>query len=67
MFETDLTVSEAVSSRHSCREYEAKEVSIDLIMKILDEARYCPSGSNLQPWKIYIISGETKNKLTAIN
>jgi nitroreductase len=61
-----LTVSEAVSSRHSCRKFSAKDVSLDLIMKILDEARYCPSNSNMQPWKIYVISGETKTKLTSV-
>eukprot|EP01083_Nonionella_stella_P040666 110275_1 len=61
-----LSVSEAVASRRSCRKFLEKEVSIDLVMKILDEARYAPSSSNLQPWKIYLIHGETKKKLAQI-
>ncbi len=61
-----LTVSEAVSSRHSCRKFLPKDVPIDLIIKILNESRRSPSGSNLQPWKIYVIHGETKTQLTTI-
>eukprot|EP01084_Bolivina_argentea_P243755 408548_1 len=61
-----LTVSEAVSSRHSCRKFLSTEVPLDLIIKILNESRLSPSSSNLQPWKIYLIHGETKTKLTSI-
>eukprot|EP01083_Nonionella_stella_P011570 32835_1 len=60
-----LTVSEAVSSRHSCRKFLPKDVPLDLIIKILNESRQSPSGSNLQPWKIYVIHGETRHKLTS--
>ena len=61
-----LTVSEAVKSRIACRDFLDKQVSYDLIIKILDEARRAPSSSNLQPWKIYLIHGENKKKLTNI-
>eukprot|EP00483_Globobulimina_turgida_P001651 UN01653 len=61
-----LTVSEAVASRHSCRDFLSKDVSLDLIMKILNKARRSPSSGNLQPWKIYVIYGETKTKLASI-
>ena len=61
-----LTVSEAVESRIACRDFLDKEVSIDLIKKILNEARRAPSSSNLQPWKIYLIYGENKSKLRQI-
>eukprot|EP01084_Bolivina_argentea_P088341 159510_1 len=61
-----MSVSEAVASRFACRDYLPKEVPLDLIMKILDEARRAPSSGNLQPWKIYLIHGENKNKLTNI-
>ena len=61
-----LTVSEAVASRRSCRDFLDKEVPYDLIMKILNESRWAPSSSNLQPWKIYLLHGQNKKKLTKI-
>ena len=61
-----LTVSEAIAARHSVRDFLPKEVSLELIYQILDEARHACSSSNLQPWKLYLIHGETKKMFTKI-
>lgn len=58
-----MSVSEAVKSRHSIRAFLDKPVSLDLVLKIIDEAKYAPSGGNLQPWKVYILHGKTKDFL----
>ena len=30
---------------------------------ILETASYAPSGTNTQPWKVYVVTGETKDKI----
>lgn len=61
------TVSEAINLRRSIRSFEAKSVDIDLIKKIISSAARAPSGGNLQPWYIDVVSGENhKNLLNLI-
>ena len=38
-----LTVSEVIATRHSCRDFLSKPVSVDLIMSILNKSRRAPS------------------------
>ena len=40
----------------SIRRFQQKEISFDLIKKIIDLTRYCASGRNLQPLKYKIIT-----------
>eukprot|EP01084_Bolivina_argentea_P032915 60914_1 len=61
-----LTVSEAVAQRRACRDFLPKEVSIKLVKQILNEARTAPSNGNTQPSKVYLVHGETRNKLCQI-
>ncbi len=57
-----MDVSEAVLSRSSVRAFKSTRVSNQLIKKILKKAFRSPSGGNLQPWKIYIVNGNSMNK-----
>ena len=57
-----MDVSEAVLSRTSVRSFKATAVSDQLIKKILKKAFRSPSGGNLQPWKIFIVNGNSMNK-----
>jgi nitroreductase len=57
-----MDVSEAVLSRASVRSFKTTKVSSQLIKKILKKAFRSPSGGNLQPWKIYIVNGNSMNK-----
>ncbi len=61
-----LTVSEAVAQRRACRYFLPKDVSIKLVKQILNEARTAPSNGNTQPSKVYLVHGETRNKLCQI-
>ncbi len=58
-----MNTSEAIRQRQSIRAYRKKEVSRDIIEKILDTARYAPSGANCQPWQVAVVSGTTKEKI----
>lgn len=60
---TSLTVAEAITKRKSTREYLDKDVPKSLIEEILTLAMLSPSGSNLQPWKIHVVTGKVKNRL----
>lgn len=60
-----LNTIEALNERKSVREFLEKSVSKELIEKILNAAKHSPSGKNTQPWKVAVISGETKKKLDA--
>ena len=53
-----MYVSEAVKTRFSCRAFTNQPVSADLIKEILDLAKQAPSGGNLQPWDIHVVTGQ---------
>ena len=57
-----MDVSEAVLSRSSVRAFKSTRVSNQLIKKILKKAFFFFFGGNLQPWKIYIVNGNSMNK-----
>ncbi|MDC3204918.1 nitroreductase [Pelagibacteraceae bacterium] len=57
-----ISVSEAVEKRKSIRSFIDKPVSDESIKKILVKSSRSPSGGNLQPWKIYILNGQTMNE-----
>jgi nitroreductase len=57
-------VDAAITSRHSIRAYLPKTVARDDIEKILEVAARAPSGTNTQPWKVYVLTGATKENLS---
>ena len=58
-----MNVFEAIRKRHSTRAFLKKDVAIEKVNRILDSARYAPSGANTQPWQVVVVSGESKIKL----
>ena len=54
-----ISVSEAVDKRKSIRSFIDKPISNELLRQLLEKASRAPSGGNLQPWKIFVINGET--------
>ncbi len=58
-----MDVVSAIKSRQSIRAFVDKPVSNDIIRKILDAARYAPSGVNTQPWHVAVLRGEVLNTL----
>jgi nitroreductase len=51
-----MDVFEAIKGRRSVRRYKPDAVPKELIEKILDAARWAPSGGNIQSWKFIVIS-----------
>jgi nitroreductase len=53
-----MDVSDAVARRISIRAFRADPVAGDLVAEILTRAAQAPSGGNLQPWRVYGVTGE---------
>ncbi len=59
-----MNVSEAIKSRFSVRAYLDKKVDREVIYKLLDVARFSPSGHNIQPWEVMVLTGKSKDNLS---
>jgi nitroreductase len=57
-------VDAAIESRRSIRVFLPRPVERDDIESILRVAARAPSGSNTQPWKVYVLTGAAKEKLS---
>lgn len=53
-----MNVSDAVSSRSSIRRFLDQPVNNDLIRELLEKSSRAPSGGNLQPWRLFVITNE---------
>ena len=58
------TVDAAITSRHSIRAFLPDPVAREDIERILEVAARAPSGTNTQPWKVYVLTGNTKTALS---
>lgn len=56
-------VHQAIQQRHSVRAFLNRPVEKETIHKILECARWAPSGVNMQPWQVSVLSGESKQRL----
>ncbi len=57
------SVDAAILSRFSARAYLNKPVEKSVLEDVLQVAARAPSGTNTQPWKVYVVQGATKDKL----
>lgn len=56
-----------IEKRRSVRRFKKRDVPRDLVQKILDLARWAPSGANFQPWEFIVVDNkEIKTKLFKI-
>ena len=53
------SVSDALDTRITCRQFLDTPVPEDVLQGLLTKALRSPSGGNLQPWKIHVMTGET--------
>lgn len=52
-----MNVTEAVRSRLACRAFLDTPVPEATVREIIDAARWAPSGGNLQPWRVHVLTG----------
>ena len=56
-------VSAVVRSRRSVRAFRPRPLRRQIVEEILDDAATAPSGGNIQPWRVYVVSGAAKDEL----
>ena len=59
------SVDDAITSRKSVRAFTAQPVPRDTLTALLEVASRAPSGTNTQPWKVYVLQGQSRNSLVA--
>ena len=57
------SVDAAIGSRFSARAFLDKPVDKDVLMEVLELAGRAPSGTNTQPWKVYVLQGAKRDEL----
>ena len=53
-----MDYSELLKKRRAVRDYEDKEMPLDILMQIINESCLAPSSSNRQPWHFIIITNK---------
>ncbi len=54
-----MNVTDAVNRRKSIRQFLPDPVSDDVLRDLVVKASRAPSGGNVQPWRIYIVNGDS--------
>ena len=57
-------VDAAIISRRSIRAFLDKPVAREDLERILEVAARAPSGTNTQPWKVYVLTGQARQDLS---
>ncbi|MES2878991.1 MAG: nitroreductase [Pseudomonadota bacterium] len=60
---TQTIVDAAITSRMSARAFTPQPVQRQLITELLQVASRAPSGTNTQPWKVYVLQGASRDAL----
>jgi nitroreductase len=53
----------AITSRRSIRGFLGTPVPLDTVRHLLEVASRAPSGSNIQPWKVHVVTGPALQRL----
>ena len=56
-------VDEAITSRSSIRAFTGQAVPRETLAHLLDVASRAPSGTNCQPWRVYVLQGNSRDTL----
>jgi hypothetical protein len=57
-----MDVYEAVTGRRAVRGFTDEPVSRVVLERVLSAAAWSPSGSNIQPWNIYVLTGAPRQQ-----
>ena len=62
-----MELNEAIMGRRSCRSYNReKEVTLEQLREMLEYGIWAPSGTNSQPWRFTVLTGEKKTEFIEI-
>ena len=60
---TTISVDEAITSRMAVRAFTQQAVPRETLEGLLQVASRAPSGTNTQPWKVYVVQGSSRAAL----
>ncbi|HSJ90942.1 MAG TPA: nitroreductase [Ilumatobacter sp.] len=60
-----MHVSEAVARRKSVRQFTDEPVDDAVLRDLVERAARAPSGGNVQPWRIYVLNGDSMARFRA--
>lgn len=60
-----MDLSEAVATRRSVRAFLPKDVPREVLTGVFETAQRSPSWCNIQPWRVFVASGQRRARLTA--
>ena len=58
-----MNIKESIEKRFSVRAFTEEVPKMETIKEIIKTANAAPSGGNIQPWKVYVLSEEAKKRL----
>ena len=53
-----MELIQAIAERRSIRKFKSDPVPENYITELLEAARFAPSGTNLQPWRFAVVTGQ---------
>lgn len=54
-----MHIFDAIRTRRSVRAYRPDPVAPDVLRELVALGRHAPSGSNIQPWRVHVLTGAT--------
>ncbi len=60
-----MNVLKVIKERRSVRRYKPDPIPDEVLIRVLDAARFSPSGKNLQPWKFILVRDDKVKKRLA--
>ncbi|NCN05566.1 MAG: nitroreductase [Spirochaetales bacterium] len=61
----DNPATDIIINRHSTRAFLDRLVPRETLEHILSTASWAPSGTNTQPWRVYVVQGEARQRIIA--
>lgn len=61
----NMSVTEAVNRRKTIRKFTDEPVDDDTLRALLEGSARAPSGGNVQPWRIYVVNGDSMARFRA--
>lgn len=58
-------IDAVITGRFASRQFSTRAVPREIVEDVLGVARFCPSGGNIQPWQVYVVTGRTKEDVSA--
>ncbi len=60
-----ISLEHAIRERRSVRGFLPERVPQEVLRSVFELARWSPSGTNIQPWQVYVASGSVRDALQA--